>query len=91
MQGQTRFAVRLGDFCRLGWWVVVAVGVVVWMARYLMGFCTLSGSGGWRSAWREPWGKSCLKESLPYGMGSLASMDKQGRRCLIGFAVEMHL
>lgn len=43
-----------GWFCRLGWWLVGggsrrcgdAVGFRT--AQYLMGLCTLSGSGGWR-------------------------------------------
>lgn len=48
MQGRTRFTDRLGGF--------VVIGVGVRSARYLMILCTLSGSGGWRSAWRKLWG-----------------------------------
>lgn len=48
------FAVHLGGFAVLG----------VRLARYLMVRCTLSGSGGWRSAWREPWGNPAWKNDF---------------------------
>lgn len=53
MQGPMRFADRLGGFA--------VIGVGVRSARYLMVLCTLSGSGGWRSAWRELWGNPAWK------------------------------
>lgn len=85
MQGRTRFAGLLGGF----------VGVGMRLALYLMVHCMLSGSDGWCSAWREPWGKSCLKKSLPYGTSSPAAvwLPQKSREGGVenGWVFEMHL
>lgn len=56
-----------------GWFCGCGDAVGSHMDLYLMVHCMLSGSGGC-SAWREPWGKSCLKKSLPYGTSSPAAV-----------------
>ncbi len=63
-----------------------------WTARYLMGLCTLSGSGGWRSAWLEPLGKSCLEKNH-FHMGQAVWLLRTSREegVWISFAVDLHL
>ncbi len=60
----------------------------IWWSPVCVWFCV-----GGVALWLEPWGKSLLGKKIPsiWDKSVRASTDKQGRRCWISFAVDMHL